>query len=311
MAKRPTLADVAGRAGVSKTAVSLVLNDRPGSRLSADAVRRIRAAAEELKYRPNPAARSLRVGKTSTIGFVSDEVTITRFASAMIRGILDVADERDQGSAHRRDRKHPKQMTKAMEACRPPGRRAHLRRALCATGRLAPATRRPAGVTVNFVNPACPSPSSRPEERRGGGDEDVSRGGSRRRHRDHRRLPRSPASDPSISVTIGRRFRRIHACARPRSGADPSRSPIRNVGAVARLRGHEERIGVRRASLRAALPQRPSRIRSTPGPGGEGTRIPDDVSIASFDDDEIASYLRPGLTTARLPMRRWAGTPWK
>ena len=29
--------------------------------------------------------------------------------------------------------------------------------------------------------------------------------------------------------------------------------------------------------------------------------MPDDVSIASFDDDEIASYMRPALTTARLP----------
>ena len=39
---------------LSKTAVSLVLNDRPGSRLSADAVARIHEAARELNYRPNP-----------------------------------------------------------------------------------------------------------------------------------------------------------------------------------------------------------------------------------------------------------------
>jgi LacI family transcriptional regulator len=55
----PTLADVAERAGVSKTAVSLILNDRPGSRLSEEVAIRVRAAAAELNYRPNPAARSL------------------------------------------------------------------------------------------------------------------------------------------------------------------------------------------------------------------------------------------------------------
>jgi LacI family transcriptional regulator len=34
---------------------------------------------------------------------------------------------------------------------------------------------------------------------------------------------------------------------------------------------------------------------------GHGLSVPRDVSVASFDDDEVASYLRPGLTTARLP----------
>ena len=35
-----------------------------------------------------------------------------------------------------------------------------------------------------------------------------------------------------------------------------------------------------------------------------GLRIPEDVSIVSFDNDELASYLRPGLTTIGLPHER-------
>lgn len=32
-----------------------------------------------------------------------------------------------------------------------------------------------------------------------------------------------------------------------------------------------------------------------------GLGVPGDISVASFDDQELASYQRPGLTTARLP----------
>ena len=95
MAKRATLADVAQLSGLSPTTVSMVLNDRPNTRLSQDAAERVRAAAAKLNYRPNPAARGLRLGKTRTVGFISDEVTITRYASAMIRGLLEEAEERD------------------------------------------------------------------------------------------------------------------------------------------------------------------------------------------------------------------------
>ena len=35
--------------------------------------------------------------------------------------------------------------------------------------------------------------------------------------------------------------------------------------------------------------------------GEAGLTIPGDVSLVSFDNDELASYLRPGLTTIALP----------
>ena len=46
--------------GFSVTTVSMVLNNRPNTRLSEQAAERVRAAAAALDYRPNPAARGLR-----------------------------------------------------------------------------------------------------------------------------------------------------------------------------------------------------------------------------------------------------------
>jgi len=93
--QRVTMADVARRAGVSTTAVSLVLNDRQGTRLSEDAAQRVRAAAEELGYRPNLTARSLSTRKSRIIGFISEQVTVDRLASGLIRGALREAKRQD------------------------------------------------------------------------------------------------------------------------------------------------------------------------------------------------------------------------
>ena len=66
--KRPTIIDVAHRAGVSIATVSRVLNGRTVADQAL--VVRVRAAADGLAYRPNTVARDFRRGLTSSIGVV-------------------------------------------------------------------------------------------------------------------------------------------------------------------------------------------------------------------------------------------------
>lgn len=68
--RRVTSQQVAKRAGVSRTTVSFVLNDAPGSNISEETRQKVLQAAEELGYVPNAAARSLVSGRTLTIGLV-------------------------------------------------------------------------------------------------------------------------------------------------------------------------------------------------------------------------------------------------
>ena len=68
--RRATSADVAARAGVSRTTVSFVLNAKADAGISAGPRRRIEEAARELGYHPHGAARALAGGTSQTIGLV-------------------------------------------------------------------------------------------------------------------------------------------------------------------------------------------------------------------------------------------------
>jgi DNA-binding LacI/PurR family transcriptional regulator len=67
-ARRTTIADIAARAGVSISAVSFALNGRPG--VSEATRERVRQAARELDWQPHTAARALGGAKAGSIGFV-------------------------------------------------------------------------------------------------------------------------------------------------------------------------------------------------------------------------------------------------
>lgn len=74
MARKSTSQDVADRAGVSRSAVSFVLNGRADGNIAKDKQLRILAAAKELNYTPNAVARSLQAQRTHTIGVVTDSI---------------------------------------------------------------------------------------------------------------------------------------------------------------------------------------------------------------------------------------------
>lgn len=88
MERRPTLADVAARAGVSTALVSIVMRDAVGA--SEQTRERVRRAADELGYRPDPRARRLRQRRTKLIG-----VTFTvgqEFHADLVDGVYVAAE---------------------------------------------------------------------------------------------------------------------------------------------------------------------------------------------------------------------------
>src|ERR1700733_2085414 len=66
---RPTMKDVASRAGVALQTVARVGNSEPG--VTRETASRVLGAIEELAFRRNESARLLRTGRTATLGFIA------------------------------------------------------------------------------------------------------------------------------------------------------------------------------------------------------------------------------------------------
>ncbi|WP_130175922.1 LacI family DNA-binding transcriptional regulator [Cryobacterium sp. SO1] len=298
--KRVTLADVARRAGLSSAAASMILNGRPGTRLSEDAHRRVRDAALQLGYRPNVAARSLRTDQTATIGFISDVVATTRFASGLIRGALAAAEEAGQvvfvletgGDAGRETQAVRAMLDRQVEGLIFASMRA----------REVSVPEVPSGIPVVMLNAtnALHGNSVLPDEETGGaaavrllieqglGDAIVL-------------LGRNDEIEQHTSATIAQRMRGIRtgmsahghafldevACLdwEPADGYAATTALLERRDDVRALLCMNDRLafGAYQAIAETSL------------------TIPESISIASFDDDEIAGYLRPALSTVALP----------
>jgi LacI family transcriptional regulator len=298
---RATLADVARLAGLSKTAASMVLNGREGTRLSAEAHRRVFAAAAELGYRPNVAARSLRTQKTSTLAFISDIVATTRFAGDMIRGALDAAREHDHVlliAETQGDESFEKHAIEAILDRQVDG----VIYAAMATRQLAVPAALATQPTVLLNAASDARPCVLPDDEQAG--HAVAMALLEAGHSDRIGLigrNRLKESDPEVSLAARARLRGIDRALTtagtrlgvavtcqdwlPEHGYTAMRSLLRRRTPPTAVICMNDRLafGAYQAIVEAGL------------------GIPQDVSVVSFDDDAIATWLRPGLSTAALP----------
>lgn len=299
--KRVTLADVARLAGLSTTAASMILTGRPDTRLSADAHAKVHAAAASLGYRPNAAARALRTDKSRTIAFISDYVATTRFASGLIRGALAAAEEAKHVMLVLETGGEPAREIEAVEAALDRQVDGLIFAAMRAREVFVP------DLSVNLPVVMLNGTSARfpaavlPDEYEGG--------------RSAVRLLADTGIRTDI-VLLGH-------------NQDEEKGLFRSESISRRLSGIRDEMRAQGLSftrelscwnwepshgydlVRPLLPQnQPRAILCLNDRLAFGAyqaldearlSIPHDVSLVSFDNDELASYLRPGLTTIGLP----------
>ena len=291
---RVRLRDVADRAGVSPTTVSFVLGGRD-RRISEETRQRVLRTARELDYRPNLTARSLRTQESSTIGLVADTIATGHYGGELIRGAMTAAHAHGHRLLVCESGGDPALQAALVEDL--VGRQvAGLVVATTSHDRV-PAPRGTSSQRVVLLN--CVSdgsyPSILPDETAGG---------------------RAAAG---LLVEAGHR-KGIWLV-----GETPSRSlpgTARLAGIVAELAGAGAGIDVQlscpwwpeaayevmtQALARGERPQALVCLNDRIAFGvyqalaEAGLETPRDVSVVSFDDSELASWLRPSLSTIALP----------
>jgi DNA-binding LacI/PurR family transcriptional regulator len=89
---RVTSVDVAHRAGVSQSTVSLVFSGKGQGRVSEATQEHVRRCARELGYRPNVAAQALRLGTSRAVALLVPDIT-NPFFSRVLRGAQRAAQQ--------------------------------------------------------------------------------------------------------------------------------------------------------------------------------------------------------------------------
>jgi LacI family transcriptional regulator len=303
-ARRVTLADVASAAGVSSSTASLVLSGRARElRISRDVERRVLAAADALQYRPNIVSTALRTGTTQTIGLVSDTVATSLLAGDMIKGALEAARQRGVMLFFGETEGDPtveRGLLQAMHDRQVDGiiLASMFTRTLTVPAGLGTG---PAVLLNALAQPEAPLPAVIPDELEAG--RAAARVLLEAGHREGIHLIGAGPSNqdvPPWSVAAAERLSGIYEVFRaagvaPSGGhqcfewlPDDGFAAARSVLATTRPRAlicFNDRLAM---GVYQALDD-------------AGLSVPADVSVVSFDDHPIASWIRPKLTTVALP----------
>jgi LacI family transcriptional regulator len=297
--RRVTLAEVAKQAGVSRTTASFVTTNRKDMRISKDAERRVMLAAEKLGYEPNLTARSLRTAVTHTIGLISDSIATEPYAGELIHGALDAAlqhgyllliaeTEADAEVEARLVREMINRQVDAMVY------------ASMFTRQLqAPASARGHPlVLLNCLTEPASAPAVIPDEINAG--RTAARVLLEAGHHDGIYL----IGERAPGVFAGRE--RVTGITEALEGAN-----VQLAGGCECLWHPEPAYEAVTALLSAKhLPKALICLNDRIALGAyqalaeAGLRIPDDVSVVSFDNSDLASWLRPQLTSLALPHYR-------
>jgi LacI family transcriptional regulator len=287
-AARPTIVDVAARAGVSTATVSRVLS---GSQVaSVEARERVLTAAEALDYRPSAVARALKLQSTRTIGLVVTDIenpffpqlvgAIESEATARGYGLLlcNTTDdaERELAALHLLvDRRVDGIIVASSRAMRRHGARL-----------------RNIGVPVVLVNSGGVNGLAGIEtaQRRGGrlaADHLLGLG--------HRQIAHVTA--PRSNAAAAARLSGVRDAVRAVAGAH-----LEILAGDSRVDGGVQAVADLPPGVTAIVCYNDlTAIGVMRGLRSSGRHVPDDVSVIGFDDIDMARWTDPPLTTVRQP----------
>lgn len=296
-AARPTSKDVARTAGVSQATVSLVLGDKWHGRVSERTAGAVRDAAHALGYRPNLAARALRLGTPRTALLVVPALS-GEFFARVYAGASALAARHGVGVVLYRS---PAGVGPAVNPFDPA--RAAIDGVIASSMAVdAPAAIRGASLPLVMLDsdPAAPGSAARVNLAVADGMRQVAR------HvlgLGHRRLLHVASSVPSWTFDARARALDEAVCAAPGAA-------LRRVRTALDVRAAHETV---RAALAADAGPRPTALVCDDDVLAAGAckalrrlglRVPDDMSVTGFDDLPLATALEPELTTVALPAER-------